>query len=147
LPELTRRTGRLPSYDPFAEYERLDAKLRWYLERLPGPSSDVVPPADVTESDKSYTVDVDLPGVDKKDIDVTMSGHRLSIRGERKQHKEGERRGVLRRLTRKSGPFGLEITLPGRVDAAATTASLDSGVLSVEVPKEEAERSLRVDVS
>jgi HSP20 family protein len=72
------------------------------------------------------------PGVHKKDVEVEVSGRRVTISGERK---ERERAGVLRRRTRTTGRFSYDLVLPCEIDEDAVTASLDNGVLTVTVPK------------
>ena len=84
------------------------------------------------EADDAYVIEVELPGLDKKDMDVSMAGRRLTITGERK---EKERVGILRRRTRSVGRFEYDIQLPGDVDDQAVSASLADGVLTVRVPK------------
>jgi HSP20 family protein len=81
--------------------------------------------------------------VRKEDISVEMSGRRLVVTGERK---EKERKGILRRQTRTVGQFRYEVVLPGDVNDAGIEASLDHGVLSIRVPKADAERPRRITV-
>ena len=88
-------------------------------------------------------IEVELPGVDKKDIDVSVAGRRLTITGERK---EKERVGVLRRRTRSVGRFEYDIQLPGDIDEDGVTASLADGVLTVRVPKATTDRARRIAV-
>ncbi|WP_321871464.1 Hsp20/alpha crystallin family protein [Paraburkholderia tropica] len=90
---------------------------------------------DVTESDQAYTVKAELPGVDKKDIDVKIDGNVVSIRAkvERKaEQKEGER--VIRR-ERYSGAFARSFSLGGDIDESASTAQYQDGVLSLTLLK------------
>jgi HSP20 family protein len=131
-----------------AEYARLDAELKRYLEgpdQLPRVSSSdgSTPLADVEESDEVYTIELDLPGVSRDHLDVALAGRRITISGARD---ERERKGVIRRHRRKTGRFLFEITLPVPVDEGAITVSLDAGVLTVRVRKGEADRPRRIQV-
>lgn len=102
------------------------------------------PPADVEETDDAYVVDVELPGVDKKDITVEANGRRLTVSGERK---ERERTGILRRRTRTVGQFFYEVVLPNEIADEAIDARLAEGVLTVTVPKSgrDQRRRIRID--
>ena len=90
---------------------------------------------DVTESEGAYTVKAELPGVDKKDIDVQIDGRIVSINAKverNKEEKEGER--VIRR-ERYSGAFSRSFSLASEVDDAKATAEYKDGVLSLSLPK------------
>ena len=95
------------------------------------------------ERDDAYVVEIELPGVDKRDIDISIFNRRLTITGERK---EKERVGIVRRRTRSVGKFTYDIQLPGDVDEDDAGASLADGVLTVRVPKAASERAHRVAV-
>lgn len=99
-----------------------------------------LPAADLEETDEAYVVEVELPGVRKKDVDVEVSGRRLTVSGERR---ERERTGILRRRTRTVGRFFYEVVLPGEVEDDAVSANLVDGVLTVTVPKAASERRQR----
>ena len=134
-------------WDPMAEINRLSEQLRDYLGRwssLPSLLGEgFTPLADVEETDEAYVVEVELAGVKGDDIQVEVAGRRLSVSGERK---ERERVGILRHQTRTVGRFHYEVVLPGEVDDEGIEASLDDGVLTVRVPKAEAERPKRITV-
>ena len=101
------------------------------------------PRADVEETDDAYVIEVEVPGVNKKDIDVSVAGRRLTITGE---HKERDRVGILRRRTRRVGRFEYDIQLPGDVDDEGVGAELADGVLTVRVPKATTERARRIEI-
>ena len=82
----------------------------------------------------------ELPGVKRDDVDVQVDGRRLLVRAERK---ETERKGILRRTTRTTGRYYLEVVLPGEVDPDGVDATLEDGVLTVRVAKPEAEQGGR----
>jgi HSP20 family protein len=134
-------------WDPQSELQ----ELRVQLGRLLGGPVDIplpsgfTPAADIEETDDAYIVEVDLPGIGKKDVDVSMSGQVLTITGERK---EKERVGILRRRTRKVGEFTFEVQFPQPVKESDLTANLKDGVLVVRVPKADATtNSRRVEVT
>jgi HSP20 family protein len=135
-------------HEPLVDVQRLRSELSRFFDRW----DDVptlfdgafTPLADVEETGDAYVVDIELPGIKKGDVDVTMEGRRLVVSGERK---EKERTGVLRRRTRSVGRFRYEIVLPGNVDQDAVTANLDEGVLTIRVPKSTGERSRHIKLN
>ncbi|MDY7104649.1 MAG: Hsp20/alpha crystallin family protein [Actinomycetota bacterium] len=138
-------------FDPFAELDALNQRLRRYLDSwdrfpslLDGQGLGFTPLADVEETDDAYLVEVELPGVKRNDIDVTLSGRQLTVSGERK---EKERTGILRRRTRVTGRFYYEVTLPAADPDAEVSAGYDDGVLTIRVPKPEADRPRRIPVT
>jgi HSP20 family protein len=125
-------------------------ELRTQLLRLSGGDLSSVlggaftPPADIEETDDAYIVEVELPGMKKRDIDVSLSGQVLTIAGERI---EKERIGLIRRRVRSIGKFLYEVRLPEPVDDHGLAAKLEDGVLTVRVPKTATTKGQRVDVT
>jgi HSP20 family protein len=144
-----RQDAELSRWDPVAEFNRIAQQLSGLVG---GDLADVtplasgnefLPQADLEETDDAYLVDIELPGVHKKDVNVEVIDRRLVITGERK---EKERVGVLRRRTRVYGRFRYEIVLPQRVDENNIDATLTDGVLRVRVPKNETAQHRRIEV-
>jgi HSP20 family protein len=134
-------------WDPLADVRNLLSQISRFPdswgELVALPRNGFTPLADVEETDDAYVIEIELPGVDKKDIDVSVAGRRLTITGERK---EKERVGVLRRRTRRVGRFEYDIQLPGDVDDQGVTASLTEGVLTARVPKATTERARKIPI-
>ena len=132
---------------PLADLDRLNRQLGDYLEswrRLPSLLEEAFTPlADVEETGDAYTVEIELAGVKKDDLDIEIAGRRLSVSGERK---ERERVGILRRRERTVGRFHYEVILPGEVEEDGVEAHLDEGVLTVRLPKPASERPRRIEV-
>ena len=135
------------AWEPFRELQRLTDQLSRSMDGwsdLPSLlNTDFTPMADVEETDDEYVIEIELPGVHKNDIDISVAGQRVTVSGERK---EKERVGILRRRTRSVGRFRYEVVLPEDVDDANVTASLDGGVLSLRVPKRQTERPRHIEV-
>lgn len=129
-------------WDPITEIERQFARA--WGQFLPLVDSTFVPLSDIEETDDAYQVELDLPGAKKDDIEISLSGRRLTVSG---QVKETERTGVVRRRTRSQGQFYFEVQFPGEVDEQGVTASLENGVLTIRVPKASEERPRRIEVS
>jgi HSP20 family protein len=106
-----------------------------------------VPDLDVRENTNSVVVEVELPGVDEKDISVTLANGVLTIKGEKKHEKE--EKGESYYLTERSfGSFERAIRLPDTVDDAKIEAKFDKGVLKVTAAKKpdavKAERKIEI---
>src|SRR5210317_1867593 len=111
--------------------------------------ADWAPSVDIEEEDDRYLIKADLPGVDKKDIDVKLENGVLSIRGEKQTEKETGKGTKRHRTERFHGTFARSFTLPDAVKAEKVDASYKDGVLSLTIPKaEEAKpKSINIKVS
>lgn len=144
---LSRRTGTTDERDAEHLRRSLVSELdRWpsFADELISRLGDVVPLADVEESDEAYVVDVEMPGVRPDGVTLEASHGRLSVTGERRERR---RAGLLRRSTRTTGRFRLQVTLPDAIDPDAVTAALEDGVLTVTVPKAARARRRRIPIS
>jgi HSP20 family protein len=142
-----RSSGSPGRWDPLREFEDLYTQMGRLMGTGFDPSAEAatswVPLADVSETDDAYLIEVDLPGVKSKDINIEVVGNELLITGEVKQT---ERKGLLRRKQRRVGEFEFRIVLPQEVDDDRIEANLADGVLTVRVPKRET-KSRRVNVT
>lgn len=148
LPVRRHTNGDVLPADPWSELQRLTSQLQSLVGRwddLVAPVADAFTPlADIEETDDAYLIELDLAGVKKDDVEVEVSGRRVTVSGERT---ERQRVGILRRRTRSVGRFHYEVTLPGEVDEEAVEAGMDAGVLTVRVPKAARDRRRRIPVS
>jgi len=141
------KAERTSGFDPVQELGHLHQELASYLDswrRLPDLFGGAFTPlADVEETADAYRVEIELPGIHRDDVDIEVSGRRLTVRGERK---ERQRVGILRKRERTVGRFHYEVTLPGDVDEDDVHAHLDQGVLNVELPKPASDRARRIEI-
>jgi HSP20 family protein len=151
LPE-RQSTGTPGRWEPLSDLDQAAERIRRTLEQtfgglggrqLSGDSGPWLPAVEIEEADDAYVVEAELPGVDRKDIDIELVGNELLITGELK---ERERKGIIRRRTRRVGRFEARIILPDRVDPDKVEASLDRGVLTVRIPKSETAQRRRIEV-
>jgi HSP20 family protein len=99
---------------------------------------EISPRMDVSESEKELQITVELPGVEQKDVDITLTGGDLLIKGEKKSEideKKDERGRSYRRVERSFGSFQRRFSLPYDVDPDKVQASFKDGVLKVTLPK------------
>jgi HSP20 family protein len=104
-----------------------------------------IPPVDIAEDDKEYAIKVELPGVNKEDLRVSVEGGVLSISGERKAEKE-EKNKKYHRIERTYGSFARSFTLPEGTASDKVSAEFKDGVLRVHLPKDEAAKPKSIDV-
>ena len=139
-------------WDPWREFTELQARLDQLMSGFFGtPSGDLLagagrwaPLADVTETDDAYVVEVDVPGIKGEDLTVEATDGELVVSGE---SMDKERTGMLRTRTRRTGRFEYRTSLPANADTDRITAELADGVLSVRVPKTEAAKPRRIEIT
>lgn len=107
--------------------------------------TDLWPNVDVIEEENGYTLNVELPGVEKKDVKITVTDGVLNIRGEKK-HSAEVRKDKFQRIERCFGTFERSFTLPVAVDSEKIDASFSNGVLTVSVPKAEQAKPKEIEV-
>ena len=109
------------------------------------PSRVATPRLDVTETETDYRVSAELPGVDEKDIELSVDDGVLVLKGERKVEEEDRARKAYRR-EQFYGRFHRAVTLPSEVDVEGTTAAFKNGILEVTLPKAEGSKPHKISV-
>jgi HSP20 family protein len=125
---------RPDSDDPFAELERLFDRMD---ERF-GVDLDAGVAVDLVERDDAYVLTADLPGYDREDVDVSVAGDRLTVAAARDREERAADERYLRR-ERRHREVSRTVSLPGEVDADDASAEYDDGVLTVTLPKVDAD--------
>jgi HSP20 family protein len=134
-------------WDPFRELQREVGRLFESLEQFP--SSRRVhryPPLNLYDAGDRYVLSAQLPGIAPGDIDLTITGETLTMRGERKRS-EGVRDDSYRRQERPMGRWSRTLTLPDRVDSSQVSASFAHGILTVSLPKAESAKPRQITVT
>ena len=131
---------------PFHDFENLYAEVDRLAQSVFGGKTVEVPGCrrPTRRTDSAYSIEIELPGVRREDVDVDLNGNELVVTGELK---EREREGLFRRRTRRVGDFELRVTLPGQLREADVEASLAYGVLKVYVPKAGNTKTNKITVS
>lgn len=136
----TRKDLTKYSEDPFWQIQnRMNHYLDSFLDDPFGltmfEEGDIFSPRiDLSETEKEYTVIVDLPGMDENDIDLTYDRNILSIAGKKEAEKEDKDR-YYHRIERYSGQFHRDIPLNEEVDESKIEATFKNGVLEISLPK------------
>lgn len=137
-------------WNPVGELER----IRRQIDELFAPDDEslglsdrgYLPALDVEERDEEFLVSVELPGVDKKDVSVTVVDNQLTIKGEKHGSKEQKEAKVYRKETWE-GSFQRTIALPDRVASDKIQAKMKDGVLQLLLPKREEAKPRQIDVA
>jgi HSP20 family protein len=139
-----KRTMTITRFDPFRlltdvylRDEELTARGGW------------LPPVDIFETTgRDFVIKVELPDVNREDVEVTVENNTLTLRGEKKLPADVKEE-QFRRIERRYGNFTRSFTLPNTVDASKVSAEFKNGVLTVKLPfREEAKpRTINVEVA
>ena len=158
-----RRGGRNTSVvNPSREfediYDRMGQLMNFAFGLTPAVLADMpwVPLADLSETDDAYVVKAELPSVHKDQVNVQLQDRELIINGEVPEPEDGKSDGNgdgngdgsrRHHSSRRTGRFELRTYLPGEVNADAITAQLSDGVLTVTVPKSEAAKPRKIEIT
>ncbi len=137
---------------PFRELERMRREMdrAWdsFFERRPARVEEAMewlPTLDVSETKNDYVVKAELPGIDPKDIDISLTNDLLTIKGEKKQEKE-EKEENYHLIERSYGSFTRSVRLPGQVQSDKINANFKNGVLRVTLPKTEEAKKKEIKI-
>ena len=138
----------LVKFTPTRELSNIDKKMRKFFEDFDTPfsmdwgwknfnnSNVFTPRVDVTEDNDNLYVSAELPGIDKKEVKVSVVGDVLTISGEKKTEQRDEKKNYYR-IERSYGSFSRSFTLPAEISVDKINAEFKDGVLHVTLPKTE----------
>lgn len=131
--------------DPF--FDRLDRQVSELFGEWPFESTAQSwhPAMDLVEEKDRLVLRLELPGVDPKAVEINLQGNLLTIRGERKEESEQKDGTVLKR-ERRIGSFQRTLQLPYSVQSDKVKASYDKGVMTISLPKVEAQVGRQIPV-
>jgi len=109
-------------------------------------ATDWAPAVDIREEEDRYLLVADLPGVDRKDVDITVEDKILTFKGERTTEKEESNEGYQRR-ERVYGEFLRQFTLPDTADTENIQATVNAGVLEIAIPKQQKLQPKKITVN
>jgi len=137
----------LMRWDPFGEVVSLQRAMDRLMEEnfplLRGRITDLA--LDMYETDQDVVVKTAVPGVKPEDIEVTLVGNTLSIKGETKVEEKVEEKDYIRR-ERRYGKFARTVALPAHVVADQAKAEFENGVLTLTIPKKEEAKPKTIEV-
>lgn len=140
--------------DQFRDLEEMSERFGRLFGRVPAQRSegkeaitmaDWTPVVDISEDPQEYVIRVELPGVRKEDVKVTVQDGVLTVQGERKQEHE-EKGKRFHRIERIYGTFVRSFTVPDDADEAKVAAEFRDGMLNIHLPKTEKAKPKSIDV-
>jgi|SRR5271157_4305147 len=147
----TRREGEIVPWPwPSAFRKEFDDLVKRFFgeERLPVSLRETFSPAvDISETDTDVLVKAEIPGIDSKNLEVSLAGDLLTIKREKQEEKEEKGEGF-RRIERSFGSFSRSFTLPCKVKEDKIESKYTDGLLTVKLPKTEVakKKTIQIDV-
>lgn len=142
------RFGALTRWEPFADLldlrREMDQLLETFFGRAPAEAA-WSPAVDVYETKDDIVVKAELPGVKPEDVEVSIVGDTLTLKGERRKEAEVREEGYYR-IERSYGAFQRSLTLPSVVNAEKVKATYKDGLLEIKLPKKEEAKPKTVKV-
>ncbi|OPX19765.1 MAG: molecular chaperone [Desulfobacca sp. 4484_104] len=143
----------LTEWRPFREVSRLRREMDRLWDDYFGPGrralkpleTEWAPVVDISESADQVTVKAEIPGLEPKDIDISLSGDLLTIKGEKKSERE-EKDENYHLVERSYGSFSRSLRLPVSVEADKIEASYKQGVLTITCPKKEEVKAKAIEI-
>ena len=105
-----------------------------------------IPTVDISETENGFEIRAELPGVSKKDVNVSVTDNLLTIKGEKHQEEETDGKDY-HRVERRYGSFQRSFTLPRHIETDAIKAEFKDGVLTLGIPKTEAAKPTEVPIT
>lgn len=104
-----------------------------------------LPPIDLSETNDKITVKAEIPGIDSKDIDISIQENTLFLKGEKREEKEEKGKNYYR-VERQYGSFSRSVVLPATVDTDKVTAECKNGVLEITLQKKEEVKPKQISI-
>jgi HSP20 family protein len=122
-----------PDFGLFGLHREIDRLFSEFAQGV-GPSAKMIPNIDISETDKAIEVSAEMPGLERKDVEISIDEDTLTIRGEKKIEENRKDKNV--QLSERSyGVFMRVLQLPPGIDPSSVQATMSNGVLKIVIPK------------
>ena len=130
-----RDSGALtrPDFGLFGLHREIDRLFSEFAQGL-GPSAKIVPNIEISETDKAIEISAEMPGLERKDVEISIDDDTLTIRGEKKIEDDDTDKTV-QHSERSYGVFLRVLQLPPGIDPSSVLATMSNGVLKISIPK------------
>jgi HSP20 family protein len=144
----------LTRWDPLRDVATLQNRINRFVRESYSPegpeealtTTTFAPPVDIYEDEHTITLQMEVPGIDEKDIDVRIEDNTLTVHGERKMEKEQKEENFCR-IERQYGSFTRSFTLPSSVDRGQVSADYEKGVLKIKLAKKAEAKPKQIKVN
>jgi HSP20 family protein len=148
--------ANITRWDPFTEFSSLQDRFNQLMNqpffRTFGPGTEqsltaanFIPPVNIYEDEQNINIEAELPGVQEKDLDISLENNILTISGERKMENE-EKKENFHRIERTYGRFTRSFTLPPTVQTDDVNADFNNGVLRITLRKKEEAKPKQIKI-
>jgi HSP20 family protein len=131
---VTNRLNRLFSRDDFGDGDGPRAPVDW------------APAVDIVENDNDILIKAELPGVEARDVQISLDNNVLTLKGEHRIEREVNRENY-HRMERSFGSFSRSFAIPASIDGDRVTADFKNGLLTITLPKKEGSRGRTIQVN
>jgi HSP20 family protein len=139
-------------WEPFRELANLQHRVNNLLQDYRGPqneellsSGSFLPAVDILENEHDFVLKLEVPGIDQKDVQITLENNTLTVRGERKIEKD-EKQENFRRVERSYGSFVRTFALPNTIDAENVNAEYHDGILKIRLAKKQEAKPKQIKI-
>jgi HSP20 family protein len=141
----------LVRYQPNNPFDQFNNEINRFFnttqrQRAANQDRDWMPAVDILETEDRFVLSADIPGVERKDVEITLEDGVLTLKGERHAETEEKREGFHRR-ERVHGTFMRQFNLPDTVNAENISATVKEGVLQIEIPKQAKPEARKISVN
>jgi HSP20 family protein len=146
VPVGTQRAITRRDTNPFSFLQQeIDRLFEGVTRNIPGFATTTMPSMDISETDKAIEITAELPGLEKKDVELNVADNLLTIRGEKKNERE-EKNKDYHLVERSYGAFSRSVELPAGVKVEDISAEIANGVLKVTVQKPAPKQTKQIEI-
>jgi HSP20 family protein len=146
VPVGTQRAITRRDTNPFSFLQQeIDRLFEGVTRNIPGFATTTMPSMDISETDKAIEITAELPGLEKKDVELNVADNLLTIRGEKKNERE-EKNKDYHLVERSYGSFSRSVELPAGVKVEDISAEIANGVLKVTVQKPAPKQTKQIEI-
>jgi len=146
VPVGTQRAITRRDANPFSFLQQeIDRLFDGVTRNIPGFATTTMPSMDISETDKAIEITAELPGLEKKDVELNVADNLLTIRGEKKNERE-EKNKDYHLVERSYGSFSRSVELPAGVKVEDISAEIANGVLKVTVQKPAPKQTKQIEI-
>jgi len=146
VPVGTQRAIARRDTNPFSLLQQeIDRLFEGVTRNIPGFATSTMPSMDISETDKAIEITAELPGLEKKDVELNVADNLLTIRGEKKNERE-EKNKDYHLVERSYGSFSRSVELPAGVKIEDISAEIANGVLKVTVQKPAPKQTKQIEI-
>lgn len=133
-----------PDFGLFGLHREIDRLFSEFAQGV-GPSAKIIPNIDISETDKAIEISAEMPGLERKDVDISIDDDTLTIRGEKKIEENRKDKNV--QLSERSyGVFLRVLQLPPGIDPSSVQATMSNGVLKIAISKPAKSEPKKIEV-